>query len=55
MATAIALYSTSVEDLDTVAYFLVFQEMGDPLSVTKYPVNDRLDSAQAPQSEPQNP
>ena len=55
VATAMALYSTSDDDVDTVACFLGFQDIGDPSSVTKYPVNDLLESGHAPKFESRKP
>ena len=54
-AIAIALYSASVDDRDTMACFLVFHEIGDPPRVINYSVNDLRDSGHAPQLESQNP
>jgi len=53
VTVAIARYLASVEYLDTVVRFFIFQETGDPPIVTKYPVKDHLVSGQAPQSESQ--
>jgi len=45
---AMAPYSASAEDLGTVLCFFVFQETGDPPSVTTYPVRDCLVRGHAP-------
>lgn len=39
-ATAIALYSDSADDLETICYFLDFQETKDSPMKTQYPVVD---------------
>lgn len=46
-----ALYSASLEDFDTVGYFLDFQLMGLSPNLIKYPVIERLLSGQVAQSE----
>jgi len=51
---AIALYSASAEDLDTVVCFLDFQEIKELSRKTQYPVTDLLESTQPAQSESQN-
>ena len=50
VVTAIDRYSASALERETVGCFFVFQETGDPPSVTKHPVRDRLVKGQAPQS-----
>ena len=47
VAIAIALYSAFTKGREIVACFLVFQDIGEPLIVTKYPVDDLLDSGHA--------
>lgn len=47
---AIALYSTSVEDLLTVACFLAFHEISELPRNTQYPVMDLLLILQVAQS-----
>jgi hypothetical protein len=51
---AIALYSTSTEDLDTVVCFFDFQEIKELSRKTQYPVTDLLESTQRAQSKSQN-
>lgn len=46
----ILLYSASAEDLETVFYFLVFQEMREWPKKTPKPVSDRPLNRQFPQS-----
>jgi len=53
VTAAIERYSASADDLETVVYFLVFRETSEPPRVTKYPINKRLVSGEAPQSESQ--
>ena len=48
VAVAMALYSASVEDRETVPYFFVFQAMAEPPRVIKDPVSERLVNGQAP-------
>ena len=54
VTVAIALYSASADERDTVVCFLVLQEMGDPPKEMKYPLMDFLVKGHAPQSESQN-
>jgi len=51
VVTAIDLCSALAEDLETIACFLVFQEMGEPPKSMKYPIKDRHESRHVPQSE----
>jgi len=46
-------YSASADDRETVVCFLVFQDIGEPPSLIKYPVRDRREIGHAPQSESQ--
>jgi len=48
---AIARYLAFVDKRHIVAYFLVFQEIGDPLRVTNHPFNECHLRGHAPQSE----
>ena len=52
---AIARYSDSTDDLDTVVCFLVFHEMRVPPRKIQYLVTDRLVIEHRAQSESQNP
>ena len=54
VTVAMALYSASAEERDTVVCFLVRQDMGDPPNEIKYPLRDFLVRGHAPQSESQN-
>jgi len=54
VAVAMALYSASAEERETIPCFLVFQATGDPPRVTRHPVGERLVMGHAPQSESQN-
>jgi len=40
VTAAIERYSALANDRETVVFFLVFYEIGEPPRVTKYPVND---------------
>ncbi|KAL8104951.1 hypothetical protein AgCh_028929 [Apium graveolens] len=51
---AIALYSASKMDLETVDSFLDFQLIGEPPNNYTYPVTDLLESGQVAQSESEN-
>jgi hypothetical protein len=51
---AIALYSASAEDRETVVCFLDFQEIKELSRKTQKPVTERLESKQPAQSESQN-
>jgi len=50
----IDLYSSSVEDLETLVYFFNFHEMSDMPRNTQYPVTDLHVVQHPPQSESQN-
>ncbi|KAJ0947448.1 hypothetical protein HanRHA438_Chr01g0015321 [Helianthus annuus] len=50
-AAHIDLYSASAEDLDTVAYFLLFQDTNELPRNTQNPVTDFLDTKHLAQSE----
>ena len=50
---AMALYSASTNDLETIACFLVFQQTGELPSMMKYPVKDLLERGHPPQLESQ--
>ena len=52
LAAAMDRYSASAEDMEAVVCFFVFQEIGEPPSVTKYPVKERRVSEQAPHLSP---
>jgi len=52
---AIDIYSASVEDLETMVCLLVFHDIGEPPSITKYPMKDLLERGHVPQPESQNP
>ena len=45
---AMARYSASADDRETVVCFFVFHEIGDRPMVTKYPVSERRVRGQAP-------
>ena len=49
--TAIALYSASADDLETVDCFFALQEINESPKKTQYPVIDFLVSGQEAQSE----
>ncbi|MFS8003770.1 hypothetical protein Hanom_Chr13g01217831 [Helianthus anomalus] len=54
VTSAIALYSDSALDLDTVCCFLLFQDTRFPPTKTQYPVVDRREIGQPAQSVSEN-
>ena len=50
VVAAIERYSASSDELGTVVYFFVFQEIDEPPMLRRYPVRERWVSGQAPQS-----
>ena len=42
VAMAMALYSASTEDWETIPWFFVFQAMGEPPRVIRNPVSEHL-------------